>query len=221
MNDIFLKKRKYILIISCTLSIYQLSGITFTKINILGNETDIKNPEIVTYIILVLFIYYLLRYYQKFVELGNKGIAVKYKDILSEYFIDKNIGVEFFNRLLGVRVTKENHMLRYVKSGAFNVVPNNEEYHEWIIDRLFPIVFRCGTFDKTSDARMFFADRRSDNFYLFQINFFKSLLFNIRAFVLLSINTSLVTEYILPFVIASIPVFVFVYQHFIVKIFNL
>lgn len=68
MSAGMLRQRRNLLGISVFMPIYLYSGAKMYKISFLGNEAKIENPEIITYSLIAMFLYFLLRYYQYFNE---------------------------------------------------------------------------------------------------------------------------------------------------------
>ena len=68
MSTGLLRQRRNIMAISILLPLYLFSGATFNKINILGNSVTLNNPKLITIFLIVLFFYFLLRYWQYFNE---------------------------------------------------------------------------------------------------------------------------------------------------------
>jgi hypothetical protein len=53
---------------------YDAAEITLTKVNVFGSEIKISNPSDITWAIWVVFLYFLLRYYQHFHDMPDRGI---------------------------------------------------------------------------------------------------------------------------------------------------
>lgn len=68
MSNSFLRQRRNLLGISILIPIYLLSDVKLEKINIIGNSFTVENPSIFTYLIITIFFYFLLRYWQYFNE---------------------------------------------------------------------------------------------------------------------------------------------------------
>lgn len=62
-QDHFVKQRRNLVLISLFVVFYKAGDLAIEKINLLGNETDIGNPEIVHLSLGIFFLYFLLRYY--------------------------------------------------------------------------------------------------------------------------------------------------------------
>jgi len=70
----FIRQRRNLILISLILLFVEVAEVSFNKINLLGNELTISNPDVVTYSLWVAFIYWLIRYYQYFNDMPEKGI---------------------------------------------------------------------------------------------------------------------------------------------------
>jgi hypothetical protein len=68
ISDGLLRQRRNLLLISLLTPLFFLSGASIDRINILGTIITINNPEVVKYSLVILFGYFLLRYWQYYQE---------------------------------------------------------------------------------------------------------------------------------------------------------
>lgn len=76
LDSNFKRQRRNLISISFLLIFAKVAGIEiekFENIKILGNDVTIQNPVVVYYALLVLFLYWLLRYIQSFLSIGDRG----------------------------------------------------------------------------------------------------------------------------------------------------
>ena len=69
----FSRQRRNLILISLFYIFYLLAGIEFNQIYFLGNQADIKRPELVSYALALFFVYYFWRYFTACNEIS--GIA--------------------------------------------------------------------------------------------------------------------------------------------------
>ena len=68
ISDGLLRQRRNLLLISLLMPLFFLSGASVEKINILGTIIIVKSPDVVKYSLVMLFAYFLLRYWQYYKE---------------------------------------------------------------------------------------------------------------------------------------------------------
>jgi hypothetical protein len=78
----FISERRNLLLTSVALFLVQYSGIVFKKINFLGNEAEIPDPNLIQILLWIFWLYFALRYYQHFREIADKGIGDVYQSRL-------------------------------------------------------------------------------------------------------------------------------------------
>jgi hypothetical protein len=94
----FGRERRNLLITSFILFFYHASGIRIDKINALGNEVTITDAYWVPVALWVLWFYFGLRYYQYFREIPDKGFATAYRqrfDQLTKTHAEKKFRRDF------------------------------------------------------------------------------------------------------------------------------
>lgn len=68
MSSGLLRQRRNLMGMSAFLPLYLISGISLYEVSFLGNKVEIKNPQVITYSLVAMSIYFLLRYYLYFKE---------------------------------------------------------------------------------------------------------------------------------------------------------
>lgn len=69
----FVRQRRNLIGISLVLLLYERLGIVIETINIFGNIARISNPSSLLVLLWIAWIYFLVRYYQYFRDVGDKG----------------------------------------------------------------------------------------------------------------------------------------------------
>jgi hypothetical protein len=77
-NNGFIRQRRNLILICLILGFVEFAEVKFEKLNLLGNERTISNPRIVSISLWVAFFYWLLRYFQYFNAIHDKGIEKAY-----------------------------------------------------------------------------------------------------------------------------------------------
>ena len=78
IHDGFIRQRKNLITVSLLLIFAEISGIEINKINLLGNEVSLKNPNIVYIVLWMALFYWFARYYQYFRDLKGKGFKTTF-----------------------------------------------------------------------------------------------------------------------------------------------
>lgn len=94
MSKGILRQRRNLMAVSILLPLYLISGANVEKVSILGTVISIENSNIITISLILLFTYFLLRYYQYFNEESHvknaKENLKKYQNLyITRYFIRK------------------------------------------------------------------------------------------------------------------------------------
>lgn len=74
----FERQRRNLILLGAAISFVELTGVKFEKINILGNEAVINQPDAIVMTMWLLLLYWLVRFLNYFHDLGDTG----YKDDL-------------------------------------------------------------------------------------------------------------------------------------------
>lgn len=81
-RSMFNRQRRNLMGMSIIVLFVTYSGLEFKKLNILGNELDVKNPQIVYYALWIAFAYWFIRYFQFLQELRHDTATEIYKQKL-------------------------------------------------------------------------------------------------------------------------------------------
>jgi len=68
MSDGFKRQRRNLLIASIFIAIFFSSGARIEKLNLLGTTIEIDNPAIANYFIILMFCYFIIRFWQYYIE---------------------------------------------------------------------------------------------------------------------------------------------------------
>lgn len=204
MEENFSKKRKNLMLVSLALLFVETSGISFNKINILGNEATIKNEYIIIYSIWVAYIYVFIRYCQDLYDHKNREIISKIYEFLSDCFqrrkneIFASELIEFSEEFSSMPSHANDDIYRCNVTYVNLTMPLN-------LSGLFNITTGCGCdiYFKNRDSK--FITKNSSDFVK---NFSRpeSIMYSVDATMKTLIKTSLGTEYFFPFFIFSLPI---------------
>lgn len=75
----FIAERRSLLIVSFILFFYQQAGLQIERISVFGNEAKISDPWWIAFGLWVLWSYFLLRFYQYFRSIPDKGFQTAYE----------------------------------------------------------------------------------------------------------------------------------------------
>jgi hypothetical protein len=118
----FARQRKSLLITSGTLLAYVGAGVSLEKLSILGNTFTVSRPGLIPLAMWVVWGYFVLRYYQLYRDLDDKGPGEAHQRYLDRRIIDKarkatpkNLGPQFLEglRARGVRWTYSDEQVTY------------------------------------------------------------------------------------------------------------
>ena len=188
----FVRQRRNVIAISVVLMIAELVGIRFERISLLGNSFELVNPNGAMIALWVIYFYFLVRYYQYFRMDQNGQLRASYLGYLTP------------------------SLDAYVRHRIKNDAGGFAEVDDWEIASVKASTIRVGNWQRSLRG----ATARVDYFYLdsadakqrrkFDISVSWWCTTRIRAASIarMTINTPLVTEYILPFVLAAGPVII-------------
>ncbi|NVJ45532.1 MAG: hypothetical protein HWE07_00345 [Cytophagia bacterium] len=175
MSEGLVRQRRNLISVSCILIFFKFAGVEVSKLSFLGMDFGkLGNPSALYLVIWVLYWYFLFRYYQYF---SQEGL-----DRLSRYFYQEmERRVMSRVRILANEVKKESNF----HPNQLNTLENEG----WKL-RI--------TFDGGDDGM---GGRKTE---VENIKFPTNELLKIRArsFITMSLHTSAVTDYILPFILA-------------------
>lgn len=86
----FVRQRRNLIVMSMVVLLSEVANLRVEKISFFGNEATIGNPALVNTVLWVLLIYWLIRYYQYFHDLGDKNflssLMTKRKQLVKKLF---------------------------------------------------------------------------------------------------------------------------------------
>ncbi|ELB2790272.1 hypothetical protein ACE1OG_18035 [Aeromonas hydrophila] len=68
ISEGLLRQRRNLMVVSMLMPLFFLSGASIEKINLLGTVVSVSNPVVIKYALIILFSYFLLRYWQYYQE---------------------------------------------------------------------------------------------------------------------------------------------------------
>jgi hypothetical protein len=80
----FVSERRSLLIVSFVLFFYQAAGLRIDEINVLGTKVSLGSPWWITFALWVLWGYFLIRFYQYFRSIPDKGFWTAYERQMKE-----------------------------------------------------------------------------------------------------------------------------------------
>ncbi|MCU4677031.1 hypothetical protein N7931_15460 [Catenovulum sp. 2E275] len=223
-----LRQRRNLLGISILMILFSSSGAVIDKVNILGNNINIQNPQIIPYFISLLFLYFLIRYFQYFNEENHvKSSKVSFQKNLKFYYL-KYLR---HKSILGVHEFRSNDVKLYFKDQSYRRdEPKNsveDESNEFKFPWYLKIPYCLYTEPNCSsrESKNFHAKMKESEFSLWprvqqendygesKSNFYShhincnipiSLLLKFLGILRYLFTESYFTDYYLPFVIAFI-----------------
>lgn len=101
----FVRERRNLLLISIGLLAFQATGATLSKLELFGNSIDLRSPLSIALPLWVIWGYFLLRFYQYYRDLGNKG----FRDTMLEraFKVGQAEAKRLYERESGISVTSE------------------------------------------------------------------------------------------------------------------
>jgi hypothetical protein len=182
----FKRQRRNLMIVSVVLLFAQTSGITINKLNVFGNELEIPNPIVINRWLWVLWGYWLWRYYNFYHDMGGKGFARERHKVLNDL-----VPKYFFRKLLRNTIP-----LAYPnREGAKFYGVDIYGYRPFSYDLLVKIQFADDSIEGFKDVIS--LRNPEDRVPL--------ILMNVRALVHIVLHTHLFSEYILPYILAALP----------------
>lgn len=192
IRENFTRQRRNLLLISLVVLFAEMSEIEIHKITILGNEVLFKNPESILIILRAALIYWLVRYYQYFRDIGEKGFRTSFYLRLSAFA--KKIA---FKKVME-KYKKNNSFSAPGSDAVFEVFPREYRIYESSLKCIMGDVEfvvssnkgKSGTIEKDSVIVEFPKLIIPIAFSVFHVVF----------------HTRLVSEYIFPFCISLAPI---------------
>ena len=188
----FTSQRRNLIVISIVLSIAQIIGLRFEKISLFGNSAQLNNPSGAEVVLWIVFSYMLIRYYQYFRRWENKGFKTEF-DCAFERAIHRAAFKKCRKSIIPTRITKDGISITDVKPG--------HEFDSRFDEQGCTVSMQLEWFFEENGEPKSTSQRSV-------VKLTKGQLRRLRliAGLDLTLNTHLVTEYILPFALALVPI---------------
>ncbi len=192
----FIRQRRNLMIVSLVLLFAESAELTIEKLNIFGNELRLAHPETATYALWIGWIYWLWRYYVYFHDLGEKGFLREYHKRMLELVRqvalfqlkrDPQFIKDHADKGRTTIAIPKSAMSFYERSSLRYVVKIGGEAYSPKDDNVSPGEFRMDRY---------IVDNRP-----------LLILANIRAWLYVLLRTHLLSEYLLPYLVAASPLF--------------
>jgi len=176
MSEGLLRQRRNLISVSCILIFLKFAGVEISKLSFLGIDFGgMKNPSALYFGVWIVFFYFLFRYYQYFKQDGESRLISFYKFELSERVYKRTRAISKKDTRYGV--WSDNGL-----SDSFQSLKKND----W---RFYPLY--------SQDGSAFKAEPVEKKFGLLE-----RIKCRCSTSIFLILNTSAITDYILPFVLA-------------------
>lgn len=219
-NDIrpgFVRQRRNLVITSLVLLFSLIHEIKpIHEINFPGGRIEFANPVTIQQYLVIVFLYFTLRYYVYFRDIGDKGFYNAVKNRL------QHLAARYTPRLYrddpSVRESLEKQILESLKNRQHNspTLPA----HDPLEIKEAGVIGRVQWRHLTIQARFNVVARtegkiiyQNDEYPKLEVIGVDAIQLNIHASLYVLMHTRILTEYFLPFGIAALPVMYFVYFH--------
>jgi hypothetical protein len=202
----FSKRRRNLIVVSLIVCLAEILKLRFTKLNLLGNEFVIGDPGAVTTALWVSWGYFVLRYWQAFKELPAPRFAERFNQetfnlMMARAFFRARRHARSFENAVQDSVDPAHPPKVDVVGHHLRALSSTSRYMYYEV----PPAMRGGTHGAPPGPlppQHGYLERQ------FEIRFGWSeiLYLRLRAFLTLGVNTSVVTEQLLPFGFALLPV---------------
>lgn len=129
----FLRQRRNVILMSLTLLFFEIAGLKITELSLLGNKVMISNPWVIDFSLVVLYSYFLVRYYQVYLAENRQSILEKSK---SSYMTDIYFARDASGqRCEPVQLKNRNEEINYKTRRTLNYIFRNSAY----TDIAFPL----------------------------------------------------------------------------------
>ncbi len=195
----FQRQRRNLIIISLVLSFVELSGIEIKEINLFGNKLLIDNPEWVNRALWIGLFYWGYRYYTYFLK-QDTGFKDEFSGRMNKRIIKQAVNKVLKDPELKDKISEE-------KKNKMKKAPIGD--HIFVCDNISKSFVRVNTFNIDGKGIFITKDTKV------------SVLFNywiaVKSMVNLLFNTPFFSEYILPFLLFTSPIVIWLYMHYYSK----
>lgn len=217
----FIRQRRNLIVISLVLLFAETSELSINKLNVFGNELLIRSPFIVTVALWITYFYWLWRYYVYFHDLGDKGFGNKFGtrlSVLVDQWSKKKFDMDSTWRQGIVKEARD--QLTKAQAGNTNLQNVLNSPHDWRLTDAGPTgkrIFR----EISVQARLGLFVMRNGNqlmehqaYWRFVVDGLDAIVLNTRASLYVLAHTRILSEYFLPYLIASAPLLYDIYRMF-------
>jgi hypothetical protein len=185
----FVAERRSLLIVSFILFFYQQAGLQIERISVFGNEAKISDPWWIAFGLWVLWSYFLLRFYQYFRSIPDKGFQTVY-----EAEMKKTIARSAFRRYKNsfLPEDEDTHLVPHFKVSKTEFPMTFPEM--WMVDLTISVAYTWG-----SGGKALGGTHKED------VRGTRLLWAKTKSIFHVSLSSHVVTEYVLPFVVALLP----------------
>ena len=196
IRDGFVRQRRNLIGTSLALFLYEKLGIVIDSINILGNTARITDPSSVTALLWIAWGYFLLRYYQYFRDMPDKGLSGAYHGWLSP---------------LAKRVARKTFIRSVVGHEEFGGNTPHFTFKTLDVYRAYTRPWELGLWELEIEADVTYeieggVEARSLGKRRLNLSWKELAIAKVRSLLHVGLNTHFVTEYFLPFLIGLVPV---------------
>jgi hypothetical protein len=191
-EDGFIRQRRNIIVVSLLLLFADSYGLTFPELNLLGSRAIMTKPLVLAPVLWYAWVYLLVRYWQAFREQGERKFYETFREHIAAYLYK-----------LGIELARAHVQLKPGQRAEFpgDTNPPGLVFVHYLTPRITGATVRV-LYNVHSDAIGGIPQQTQEESFGFLIVMWA----RIRGIWHVTINTSVVTERYLPFVIALWPV---------------
>lgn len=189
----FVRQRRALIAVSLLLLFMDIAQLRITKLNLLGNEVLLGQPDAIYLAMWVAFFYWLARYYQYFQDLGDKGF-MKAHNIRLNQLVPQAALKQALKEQPALLITPPD-----IKGKTEVMIEKADVWAEGTHWKVQLTVRQLTIQGEASTEDYFEAEEVT-------VKGLSLLLLKGRAWIHVAIHTRLFTEYLLPFVIALLPI---------------
>jgi hypothetical protein len=175
-------------------------GLRLDKVSIFGNEFYVSNPGLLPFCLWTTYFYYLIRYYQYFHDIQDRGVKEKYNSYL-KYLLYAMIETKVKDRFIKGQQSKKNAKYEFDKP---EYVDSTLDAWAAMVHVKMPVSIKIESVNDNSLSINTTSTFAESTEFAFRKDFLR---FRLQAFLHVCFRTSLITEYYLPFLVASLPCF--------------